>query len=136
MRLDWMQKTLMFRSKLISRLVALGALASPLICPALAQAGLVSYSLQMCESLAVLKQPNNQAVKDLAAMDTQHALMAERSNPYLALTNTSASDTADIIEFTITMGAAAADFDWAKIVEAPEGLIATISPIGTDSKTV
>src|ERR1700678_2196370 len=79
-----------------------------------ARADLISntpYTLSMSESPAVLADPTNTRVAELAALTTGHVLGVERSEPYFLLTNTSdTSLNASIIQFQMTIGNTADHF--------------------------
>lgn len=97
-------------------LVAALALA---IC-AQARAESISYSLVMCESLEVLRNPTNKTLAMNEAWKAQHTLMLERTMPYFELRNT--SEDAMITRMSISIGDVSRNFDWGKLIEASPGV--------------
>lgn len=94
-------------------------------------AGSLSYSVNLCEDLSVLQNPNNAQVAANAAYKSQHTLMVQRTNPYIELRNTSTTGE-QLTQFQMTIGDTSKNFDWAKMVEASPGVKVTI--LGPDSQ--
>jgi PEP-CTERM motif len=113
-----------FRKQAASRRCGHILLAAALVlcCAAAARAEAISYSLMMCEDLAVLKNPTNKTLAMNEAWKPQHTLMLERTMPYFELRNTSDDPEAVITQVSMTIGNAAKNFDWSKLVEATPGV--------------
>jgi PEP-CTERM motif len=91
-----------------------------LLCAASAHAAAISYSLMLCESLDLLKDPTNKTLAMNVAWKPQHTLMLERTMPYMELVNT--SEEAEITQLSLTIGDTSKNFDWGKLVEASPGV--------------
>jgi hypothetical protein len=96
--------------------LAFVAMAPFAICAAVARAEAISYSLMFCESLDVLRDPDNKTLAMNAAWKPQHSLMLERTMPYFELRNT--SEEATITQLMITIGDMSKSFDWAQLIES------------------
>src|SRR5262245_13218588 len=101
-------------------LATLVALSLFISCARQAPAAAISYSLTLCESEAVLEDPNNTVLQENAAWKPQHQLMLDRTTPYLELRNTSAE--ASISQLSLSIGDLSKNFDLAKLVEASPGV--------------
>jgi hypothetical protein len=82
----------------------------------------ISYSMVMCEDLGVLVHPNDTVLAQYAAVKPQGALLLERTNPYIQLDNTSDDPDALLTQFTMSIGDASKNFDWAKLITASPGV--------------
>jgi hypothetical protein len=123
-------------SPALRRRAALLAGALVLILGARAQAASISYSLTMCESLEVLKDPMNKTLAMNVAWRPQHSLMLERTMPYFELRNT--SEEGEITQLSISIGDVSKNFDWSKLIEASSGVVfslVTPDSINAGSKT-
>ncbi len=105
-----------------------------------ARADLISttpYTLAISESQAVLADPGNQRVADLAAMTTGHELGIERSEPYFLLTNTSDSTlNGSILNFQFTIGDTADQFRFVELISSASsaGVQLVSSSLGTNNQ--
>jgi hypothetical protein len=98
--------------------------ALALACAARAEAAAISYSLTLCESLEVLRDPMNKRLAMNVAWKPQHSLMLDRTMPYFELRNT--AEEADITQLSISIGDANKNFDWGKLIEASPGVVFTL----------
>ncbi len=87
-----------------------------------ARANTIAYSMTLSEDLSVLTHPGNATVAQMAALTTQHTLMLERSMPYIELKNTSTDATSTMTQFSLSIGDASKNFDWAMLVKASPGV--------------
>ncbi|MFO0896473.1 MAG: hypothetical protein U0836_03490 [Pirellulales bacterium] len=86
---------------------------------------LFSYELRLSEDLALLSSPHDARLAERAVSKSANALAVTRNNPYVRLTNTSAS--APIQSFQLSIGDAAnAVFDALQIVGPPAGTTARL----------
>ncbi|HEX4146789.1 MAG TPA: PEP-CTERM sorting domain-containing protein [Pirellulales bacterium] len=105
-----------------------------------ARADLISndpYSLSISESQAVLANPGNDLVADMAALTTGHELAIERSEPYFLLTNTSSpSDNGSIVQFQISIGDTADHFRFVEMISSASAAGAQLvsSSLGTNNQ--
>ncbi|HTU26790.1 MAG TPA: PEP-CTERM sorting domain-containing protein [Pirellulales bacterium] len=77
------------------------------------------YSLSISESQAVLANPGNDLVANMAALTTGHELAIERSEPYMLLTNTSDSSmNGSIVQFQMSIGDTADHFRFVEIISS------------------
>lgn len=104
-------------------------LAMGMFCAARAQAEAISYSLMLCESLDVLRDPMNKTLAMNVAWVPQHTLMLERTMPYFELRNT--SEEAVITQFSMTIGDTSKNYDWGQLIESSPGVMfSLITPDG------
>jgi hypothetical protein len=90
----------------------------------------VGYKVTICESLDVLKHPNNMQAAMQAAWVSPAELAMARSEPYMRLKNT--SETANLKDFYMTIGDTEDNFDFARAVTLPAGV--KMKVVGLDTK--